>query len=145
MAANTLPIYSKQGQINWSTSVLKTANTAIDGTGSPLVFFTADASNGGRVERIRVNPLGTNIATVIRIFINNGGDTEVAANNILYAELTAAATTVSQVARLVNNEVPSTVDTTSFPLILPPGYRLTATCGTTVAAGFSVMAVGGSY
>lgn len=46
----------------------------------------------------------------MRIFINNGNDPEVASNNVLYAEMTCAATTGSEVARLVHNEIPSTVD-----------------------------------
>jgi hypothetical protein len=41
MAANTIPIYSKAGQIKYGT--LTTANTAMDGTGTVLTIFTAGA------------------------------------------------------------------------------------------------------
>jgi len=144
--ANTSQIFSSKGVISWQT--LTTANTAKDGTGTVALIFTADASNGGRVERIRAMPLGTNVASVLRIFINNGSDPTTAANNTLYAQATLAATTNSEVAALTMVELPNALtiaDGTAFPLVLPPGYRLYATIGTTVAAGYAVCAIGGSY
>ena len=143
MAANTIPIYSKQGQISFS-ALLQTANIAKDGTGTTQLIFTAGA-DGARVERIRVRAVGTNVATVLRIFINNGSDPAVAANNVLYAEKTIAATTLSETAELALNELPTTTDPTAFPLVLPPNYRLYCTIGTTVAAGLRVTAIGSTY
>lgn len=144
MAANTIPIYSSAGQISWGT-VLTTANTAKDGTGTVVTLFTAGA-DGARIERIRCRALGTNVATVLRIFINNGSDPTVAANNALYAEMTIALTTVSEVAALLTtNEFPNTLDTTAFPIVLPAGYKINATIGTTVAAGLMVTAIGSTY
>jgi hypothetical protein len=143
MAANTIPIYSKAGQISWSP-LIQTANTAKDGTGSAVVIFTAGVE-GARVERVRVKAAGTNVATVLRIFINNGSNAEVAANNILYTEATIAATTLSEVATLALTEFPNTTDTTAFPMVLPAGYKLLVTIGTSVAAGLYVSAVGSSY
>ena len=144
MAANTIPIYSKAGQIGWANA-LKTANTAKDGTGTVATIFTAGV-DGARVERIRVRALGTNVATVLRIFINNGGATSTPANNVLYAEITLAATTVSETAALLTtNEFPSAADTTAFPIVLPAGYKLTATVGTTIAAGVDISAIGSTY
>jgi hypothetical protein len=144
MATNTVPIYSKAGQISWSSAIIATANTARDGTGSAAIIFTAGV-DGARIERIRATAVGTNVATAMRFFINNGSDPETAANNVLFAEATCAATTTSEVARLVHNEIPSTVDTTGFPLVLPAGYRILCTIGTTVANGFKVVAIGGTY
>lgn len=143
MAANTIPIYSKAGSIGYST-LIQTANTAKDGTGTVNLIFTAGA-DGGRVERVRARAVGTNVATVLRIFINNGSDPTSAANNVLYAEKTIAATTLSESAELALNELPTTTDPTAFPLVLPPGYRLYCTIGTTVAAGLRVMAIGSTY
>lgn len=145
-AANTSQIFSSKGVIGWQT--LTTANTAKDGTGTVALIFTADASNGGRVERIRAVPLGTNVATVLRIFINNGSDPTTAANNTLYAQATLAATTNTEIAALAAVELPNALtvaDGTAFPLVLPPGYRIYATLGTAVAAGYAVQAIGGSY
>lgn len=144
MPANTTPIYSIAGQIEWNPATLKTANTAMDGTGTVATIFTAGA-NGGRVERIRSKPYGTNIATVLRIFINNGGDNAVSANNNLYVEKVVSAYTQSQTAAAAFIEVPDTIDTTCFPLVLPAGYRLLATIGTTVANGLQVTVVGSQY
>jgi hypothetical protein len=144
MAANTIPIYSKQGQIEWNATLVTAANTAKDGTGTVATLFTAGA-DGARVERIRARAAGTNVATVLRIFINNGGSNAVAANNILYADKTLAATTASEVASLALNELPDTTDTTAFPIVLPPGYKIIATLGTAVAAGYYLSAVGSSY
>lgn len=145
MAANTIPIYSKAGQVNWGPSIITAANTNKDGTGTVVTIFTADATNGGRVERVRAKALGTNVATVLRVFINNGADPTVASNNILYAEVTLAASTLSEVAAIVQVELPNASDTTAFPLVLPAGYKLTVTIGTAVAAGYAVSAVGGTY
>lgn len=144
MAANTIPIYTKLGQIGFSSITLTTGNTAKDGTGTTALLFTAGA-DGARVERIRARALGTNVATVLRIFINNGSDPAVAANNVLYAEKTIAATTLSEAAELALNELPTTTDPTAFPLVLPPNYRLYCCIGTTVAAGLKVTAIGGTY
>jgi hypothetical protein len=143
MATNTIPIYSKAGQISWSP-LIKTANTARNGTGSAAVIFTAGA-DGARVERIRMRAAGTNVATVLRLFINNGSDPETPANNVLYAEATLAATTLSEAAMLTLVEFPNTTDTTAFPLVLPAGYKILATIGTTIAAGIYLTAVGSTY
>jgi hypothetical protein len=140
MPANTSPIYSKVADIQWGT-LLTTANTAKDGTGTVVTIFTADATNGGRVERIKVRAAGTNVATVLRIFINNGSTNGTAANNSLYAEITLPATTLSEVSSLADPGV----GVLDFPLVLPPGYKLNCTVGTTVAAGYYITAVGGKY
>lgn len=144
MAANTIPIYSKAGQVEWQPALVQTANTATNGTGTVATLFTAGA-DGARVDRIRSKAAGTNVATVLRIFINNGGDNATAGNNILYAEKTIAATTASAAAALLTNELPDTTDTTAFPIVLPAGYKILATIGTTVAAGLYLSAVGSSY
>jgi hypothetical protein len=145
MVANTIPIYSKTGQISWNTAVLKTASTEKDGTGANVqTIFTAGA-DGARVERLRFRALGTNIATVLRVFINNGSSPATPANNTLYAEITIAATTLSETAALLLNELPNSIDSTAFPLVLPAGYKIMVCVGTTISAGLAVTAVGSSY
>jgi hypothetical protein len=137
MAANTAPIFSISGDIEWGATALTTQNTAKDGTGTVLTVFTADA-NGAFVQRIRFRAAGTNIATVARIFINNGSANSTPANNILYDEITLAATTLSEVAALPVYELP-------LNFALPPGYVLNVTLGTTVASGYFVSVIGGKY
>jgi hypothetical protein len=136
MSLNTSPIFSAAPVIGWAT--ITAANTATDGTGTVATIFTADATNGGRVERIKVRALGTNVATVIRFFINNGSTNATAANNTLFYEATIAATTGSQTSALADNEF-------ILGLALPAGYKIIATIGTAVAAGLAVTAVGGKY
>lgn len=135
---NTVPIVSKAGDIQWGATAVATANTAKDGTGTVLTAFTADATNGGFVQRIRFRAAGTNIATVARVFINNGSTNATPANNILWDEITLAATTLSEVAALAVYELP-------LNFALPAGYKLNVTVGTTVAAGYYVSVIGGKY
>lgn len=142
MAGNIDPIFSKVGDIQWCS--LTAANTAMDGTGTVGTAFTADATNGGRVERLRCKALGTNVATVLRVFVNNGSTNTTAANNTLIAEITLPATTASNVALLNLQELPSLTDTI-FPLVLPIGYKLLVALGTAVSAGWQMTAVGGKY
>jgi hypothetical protein len=152
MAGNNLQIFSKIGVIGIS-STITAANTATDGTGTCPTIFTADATNGGRVERVRFMAQGTNVATVARIFINNGSTAGTATNNVLYAEVALPATTASNSAAINAQvyELPyqyasqSPPDTTAFPLVLPAGYKLIFCIGTAVAGGWACAALGGSY
>lgn len=136
MALNTAPIFSAAPVVGWGT--VATANTAKDGTGTIVTVFTADATNGGRVEKLKIKALGTNVATVLRAFINNGSTNATAANNSLFAEMTIAANTLSEAAQSAENEL-------ILNLSLPAGYVINVTIGTTVAAGLQVTAVGGKY
>lgn len=72
MAANTSPIYTREGNI---TRAARLTTGAADYNGvSPLnkEVFMADATNGSFVSKIRFKALGTNAATVARIYLNNG-------------------------------------------------------------------------
>ena len=138
MSGNNNPILSRVGDIQWVGAALATANTAKDGTGTVATVFTADATNGGYVQKLVARALGTNVATVLRVFVNNGSATTTAANNVLVAELTLPATTLSEVSAQPDMTLP-------LNLSLPPGYKLLCTIGTTVAAGYQLTAVGGKY
>ena len=139
MAANTAPIYSKVADIQWASDIVQSANTTTTLTsGTIYPIFTADTTNGGYVQRVRFRPLGTNAATVARVWINNGGDTTTASNNAMWDEIAIALTTVSQTAAQATYELPL-----NFPL--PASYRLYVTLGTAVLAGFDVTVIGGKY
>lgn len=136
MASNTTPIFvgtPRNSYISTGTS----ANTNFDGTGTVATVFTAGA-NGSKVETVTLQNMGTNIATVVRFFINNGSANSVAANNSLVYEATWATNTASQVAA-------------SIPVVwganlyLPASYKLNVTIGTAVASGIMVGAQGGDY
>ena len=139
MAGNAAPIWTREGDIQWTTSPITAANTTTDLTsGTSYLIFTADATNGGYLQKLRFRPLGTNIATVARIWINNGSDIATADNNTLWDEVSLAITTVSQTTALSIYEVPVNI-------AVPPGYRIYVTVGTTVAAGYDCIAIGGKY
>ncbi len=136
MAAGTSPIFCATPRSSWA-NVSLTANAAYDGTGTVSTVFTAGA-NGSKLEDVFVIPLGTQIATVIRFFINNGSTNATPANNTLVYELTLAANTASQTAA-------QTIYTWKANLILPAGYKLNCCTGTTVASTTQVTAQGGDY
>ena len=138
MAANNNPIFTGTPDVQWAAAAISAANTAKDGTGTVSTAFTADATNGGFVSKLVARATGTNVATVLRVFVNNGSTNATAGNNVLFTELTLAATTLSEVAALASYEVP-------LNLALPAGYKINCTIGTAVAAGYALSVVGGKY
>lgn len=137
MPGNTTPIFTRVGDIQWESA--SAANTTTDlTTGTSYLIFTSDATNGGYVQKIRFRSMGTNVATVARVWINNGSTTATAANNTLFDEISLAATTVSQTSALAVYEIPMNI-------ALPPSYRLYVTLGTAVAAGYDVTTIAGKY
>lgn len=90
MAANTAPIFSKLGSIQCA---LLTTQATTDYAGiSPYnkEVFSADATNGGFCQKLRFKAKGANVATVARIYINEGPP-----NNQLAVAPTAPAGTPS--------------------------------------------------
>lgn len=114
---------------------IATANTATDGTGTVALIFTAGAS-GSILPSIRIRHLGTNVATVIRVFRNNGSDPTVAGNNALIEERTIAANTLSQVAESIAYVI-------DCGLVLGASERIYCNIGTTIAAGIKVTPING--
>ena len=147
MAQNTNPIFPLTPVNSWVSGAAAnaatpgvTANTTKDlssGTNYGPIF-TGKAVDGSRLDFIKVRALGTNVATVIRIWVNNGSATTTAANNALYLERTLSATTVSETAENPDVILPLSIS-------LPATYRIYATFGTAVAAGYHLTAVGGDY
>lgn len=145
MPANTNQIFPLTPKIGMGTLV--TANTAKDGTGTQVTLFTAGA-NGAVLKRIRAVPQGTNTASVLRIFLNNGSTNATAANNTFFAQVTLAATTNTEIAALVPVELPNNLtiaDPTAFPMTIPAAWVVNCTIGTTVAAGWAITAEYGDY
>ena len=145
MAANTAPIYTLAPKVEWGATdgnggaagSLKTANTAKDGTGTVLTVFTA-GTEGSYVQEIRARAAGTNVASVLRVFLNNGSSNATLANNVMIAELPLPATTLTEVAALADYTI-------NIQRAIPAGYKLNVTLGTTVAAGYFVSCFGGNY
>jgi hypothetical protein len=146
MTANQNPIFTLVPDIQWGSvddnssataGPIVSANTAMDGTGYITPVFTA-GSNGSYVSRLICRPVGTNVATVLRIFINNGSTNATQANNVLFSELTLPATTAQAAAALAPVEL-------SLNFALPAGYKINVTLGTAVSAGYRVCVIGGDY
>lgn len=145
MPANTTPIFPLTQKVSWGT--LTTANTAKDGTGTVATLFTAGA-NGARIDQIKVRALGTNVATVLRLFVNNGSTNTTSTNNSLIHEVTIPATTLSEVAALSDVDVTISKNSTEtvVPIpFLPAGYKINATIGTAIAAGIQITVHGADY
>ena len=79
---------------------------------------------------------GTNIATLMRVFRNNGSDPEVAGNNALIYEIEIAANTTSSTAA----SIPYQLDCN---LLLDNAERVYVTLATAVAAGIKVTPMNG--
>lgn len=137
MATNIDPIFTGTPAFGIGEAVTA-ANTAMDGTGTVATIFTADATNGGYVGLIKLKPLGTNVASVARFFVNNGSTNATAANNVLVGEVTLPATTASAVGALIELGY-------LLAVALPAGYKVNMTIGTAVAAGWIASVEGGSY
>ena len=140
MAGNASPIFSRVGAIG-GIGVTTLTTAAADYTGisaNNQTAFTADATNGGYVQRIRLKAIGTNVASVARIYINNGSTKGTATNNVLYGELSLPATTASATAGTIDIDYP-------LNIALPASYTLVVGLGTTVAAGWVVSVIAGAY
>lgn len=135
MPANTAPIFTLTPKVAWG--VIDTANTAKDGTGTVVGVFTA-GSNGSFLEKVVIKAKGTNVATALRVWLNNGSTNATAGNNTLIADITIAATTNSETAKLADNEI-------LINMPIPAGYVVNITIGTSVAAGLHVSGWGGDY
>jgi hypothetical protein len=128
MAANTNPIFPLTPRCAGAT--LTTAATEKDGSTATSLLVAGE--NGTRLERIVAKPIGTNVATVLRLFIVGTG------YNVIIAEQSIAESTASEVAALAEYII-------ALDYTLPYGATLKAALGTTVAAGIQVAAFGGDY
>jgi|SRR5882757_11133570 len=141
---NTDVIYSRGGSVssNDGTTIATAIVTATgDYTGvsaNHSLIWTANATNGGFLQRLRFKATGTCVATVARIYLNNGSTAGTATNNAFYGEVSLPAITA------INTAATSDVD---YPMnfALDPGFRIYVGLATTVAASWIVTGVGGRY
>lgn len=132
MVANTNPIFGLVLQTAW-TSAITTADTSMTAPSTGGALIMTAGADGSFVRRVFVKSVGTNVVTVVRLFVNNGSALSTAANNALIKEMTLPATTATQVAALTDWEIP-------LNLMLKGGYKLYASIGTAIAAGVVVTA-----
>ena len=144
MPANTSPIFSLNGDVSSdsATAMAPTFTTAAaDYTGATAthnkLVFTA-GTNGGFIQRLRFKAIGTNTASVARVFINNGSANTTAANNSFYGEIALPATTAIATTSTSDLDYP-------LNFALPAGFRIYVGLGTTVAAGWVCTPIAGEY
>lgn len=135
-AANTSPIFPLAVNIAFAT--MSAANTATDGTGTVNALITG-GTNGSRIDRILLLPMGNNVATKCYLFLNNGGTNATAANNALLRDIPLAAGTGSNTA-LIGSPVEITL---SLPI--KSAWILNATLATAVATGWKIICIAGDY
>jgi len=152
MASNRRPYFVKEplvsisstGGANFigpssSSGIVNQANTAFDGTGSlgtTLIEIATVPAEGAVLKQIVATHLGTNIATVVRIFINNGQSVASGSNNRLFNEFTMPANTASQTTastRYVDDYI-------NQDKTLPGGTKIYASSGQTLASGIQLVA-----
>lgn len=143
MVANFNPIFTLTADIsiNNGTTFSSTLTLLVsDYTGASANYGLVHTAgtNGSYVKRLRFKALGTNIASVARIFVNNGGVNTTATNNNFYGELSLPATAQTNTAATVDLDYP-------MEFQLPPGFRIFVGLGTTVASGWDCMAIAGQY
>lgn len=142
MAANTNPIFSRSPDVQWVESCTAANNTQDLTSGTSYLVWTADATEGGWLEELRIkpNPANNTAATVARFWINNGGTLATASNSALFGEVTVPATSASATAAQAD---------ISYPVkrAIPPGYRIYVTFGTAPGGSgeFTVTGFGGKY
>lgn len=144
MVANTNPIFSVKGDIstnNGTTMSQPITAAATDYTGIDTDYalvWTADATNGGYLKGLQFVSGGTNVATVARIFANNGSAQTTAANNSMIGQQGLPATTAS-------NTLPTAELYYPIDKAFPPGFRIYVGLATAVAAGWVVTPDAGQY
>jgi hypothetical protein len=144
MAANTAPIFSIKGDVSrddgttMPTAVLTATGDYTGASANHELIYTADSADGGWVDRLRFKALGTNIATVARIYVNNGSANTTAANNVFIGEVSLPATTASNTVATADIDYP-------LGFALKAGFRIYVGVATTVAAGWRVTCIGGQY
>lgn len=139
MAINNLAIFPKTAVVNGAGTFITAvtgANTATDGTGTVNTIYTAGIQS--YVDGVEFAHAGSNVATVARVFMNNGSTNATAANNILIGEVTIGANTLSQTASSIRYSI-------LLKRNIPTGYKLNFTIGTAVAAGILGIAYGMDY
>lgn len=135
---------------NINKVTLTTADTSLTAPTTAGQVLITGGANDTRLDSIKVQALGTNVATVLRVFFNDGLGTA-ASNFTLVHEETLPATTAIATTAIAGGNItllPINYDNLGngkIPPYLKSGQKLYVSLGTTVAAGWSATAFGGDY
>ena len=144
MPQNKEPIFTLLGDIsNNNVTGMNQLITlaAADYTGisaNYALVWTTNPLSGGYVRGIKFKAGGTNVATVARIFINNGSTPATAANNTFFGEVTLPATTATNTTATIEINYP-------LEMAIRAGFRIYVGLATAVAAGWTANAIAGQY
>jgi hypothetical protein len=141
---NYNPIFTSGADVSWTTTPITTVVTgttaaAYNGTSASLLVFSANAG-GAFVQKLVCEAYGTNTASVLRVFINNGSTSATAANNTLYYQYSLPVTTQSNVVGTAHIEIPLMIQLPAFYAIY-----VSIAAAANLASGWVVTAVGGEY
>jgi len=150
MAANTTPIFTKQGKISW-VDLTAAVNDVTGISANYGLAFTSDSTNGSFINKLILQGKGTSTtpatfpAGVVRVFVNNGSSAGTAANNMLIREILLPAITNGLDADTTTLVVPGFE--IALNLVLPASYRIYVgyTGALSAAIILGVAGVGGDY
>lgn len=137
-ANNTTPVFIQNSSISYCK--LKKANNNFNGTGNNVQLLFTAGPNGSFVDKIRIQSMGTNSASVFRLYLNNGLDRSNPDNNSLLYEYSLAAVNASEGEKKEEHEL-------ILNLNIQGGYKFYCSC-TTLAAnnnGWAVTCIAGDY
>jgi hypothetical protein len=143
MSANTAPIYTLTPDVSnngttGNTPDLTTATGDYTGQSANHVLAHTAGPNGSFIKRLRFKAKGTNVASVARVYLNNGLTPATAANNIFVGECALPASTATNTDKTPDVDYP-------MEFAIPAGWRVYVGLGTTVAAGWTCCAIAGQY
>lgn len=133
---NQKPIFPRvwDTSANWATTLSTTMTTATGdftwASANHVLVHTADATSGSIVYGIIFKSIGTNTASVARIYQNNGSANTTPANNGFIGEMSLPWTTSINTAAVAWDFVWKP----SVPMVLPPSFRIYVGLWTTVAS-----------
>ena len=150
MAQNTAPIFTLVPKIGFGTLTGNIASTRSDGVGTIatdlFVCFTADATDGSYVDKIRISATATTpttmAASVIRLFISSAtSGATTAATAVLFKEISTAAIPAANASNAINYYEEA------CGFILPPSYTILASIHANMTANtrFQILTFGGDY
>lgn len=139
MAANTEPRWGRTPNAGSYAAGVTTATGDTDGTGGNNQLILTAGSDHCFVERIRLLPLGANVPSLMRFYLNNGtGSNGTATNNQFIHHESLPQTIGSSTASSVVVEI-------WLGFVIPAGSKIYMGLATTVASGWRAFPITQDY
>lgn len=128
---------------------LTTADTSLTAPTTASQIIMTAGPEGLKVDAIKARAVGTNVASLLRVFLNDGLGVAAANFSLIHEEvlpLSALSQTAVEAAAITL--FPINYDNAGggvLPPYLAPGQKLYVSLGTAVAAGWVVTGFGGDY